>query len=393
MIRIRDWRVIMMSLVMYPYIYLLARAAFLEQSVGMLDASRILGCGPWQSFLRVSMPMARPSVAVGSALVLLLRDPALQERLRQEPEKLPAFVEEVVRLADEYNSATIKPVSFPILDEVVALMKARGELEIGDLGGIRVDEHMRTSDPDIFAVGDAVEVKDFVTGEWSLVALAGPANRQGRIAADVIAGRDVRFRGCQGTAVLGAFDGTVAWTGASEKTLTRIGEDFEKAEHSIHVNQFGYKSDALGLDAAAIMMEKAREGLDVRLVVDDRRSLENRLVLVEYRWEHVIRDVDQLNCCERNLLRVRSNGGNTVSNEPNAVVEADLVIGERVRVALPSRRITNTGHLPPGVFMVKRFMWIPKRKWLLFVSHLTPLPEMPRMTLIHCQPIIGLPTT
>ena len=59
------------------------------------------------------------------------------------------------------------------------------ELEIGERGGIRVDEHMRTSDPDIFAVGDAIEVKDFVTGQWNLVALAGPANRQGRIAADV----------------------------------------------------------------------------------------------------------------------------------------------------------------------------------------------------------------
>jgi NADPH-dependent 2,4-dienoyl-CoA reductase/sulfur reductase-like enzyme/rhodanese-related sulfurtransferase len=102
-------------------------------------------------------------------------------------------------------------------------------LEIGALGGIRTDEQMRTSEPDIFAVGDAVEVKDFVTGEWSLVALAGPANRQGRIAADVIAGRDSRFRGTQGTAIIGLFEGTAAWTGASEKTLKRIGdEDYEK---------------------------------------------------------------------------------------------------------------------------------------------------------------------
>jgi len=88
---------------------------------------------------------------------------------------------------------------------------------------------MRTSDPDIFAVGDAVEVKDFVTGEWSLVALAGPANRQGRIAADVIAGRDSRFRGSQGTAIIGLFGGAAAWTGISEKTLNRIGDmDYEK---------------------------------------------------------------------------------------------------------------------------------------------------------------------
>ena len=102
-------------------------------------------------------------------------------------------------------------------------------LEIGARGGIRVDEHMRTSEPDIFAVGDAVEVKDFVTGEWSLIALAGPANRQGRIAADVIAGRDSRFRGTQGTAIIGLFGCAAAWTGASEKTLKRIGDtDYEK---------------------------------------------------------------------------------------------------------------------------------------------------------------------
>ena len=102
-------------------------------------------------------------------------------------------------------------------------------LEIGALGGIRVDDQMRTSDPDIFAVGDAVEVKDIITGEWSLLALAGPANRQGRIAADVIAGRDAQFRGTQGTAIIGLFGGAAAWTGASERTLQRVGEtDYEK---------------------------------------------------------------------------------------------------------------------------------------------------------------------
>ena len=102
-------------------------------------------------------------------------------------------------------------------------------IEIGERGGIRVDEQMRTSDPDIFAVGDAVEVRDFVTGEWSLIALAGPANRQARIAADVIAGRDSRFRGTQGTAVVGLFGAAVAWTGANEKTLERLGDtDYEK---------------------------------------------------------------------------------------------------------------------------------------------------------------------
>jgi len=109
-----------------------------------------------------------------------------------------------------------------------ALAKMAG-IEIGQRGGIRVDEHMRTSDPDIFAVGDAVEVKDFVTGQWALVALAGPANRQGRIAADVIAGRDSRFRGTQGTSICQIFEAAIAQTGASEKLLVQLGEkDFEK---------------------------------------------------------------------------------------------------------------------------------------------------------------------
>ena len=102
-------------------------------------------------------------------------------------------------------------------------------LEIGERGGIRVDDQMRTSDPDIFAVGDAVEVKDFVTGQWSLIPLAGPANRQGRIAADVIAGRDSRFRGTQGTSIIGLFGAAIAWTGVSEKMLKRMGDtDYEK---------------------------------------------------------------------------------------------------------------------------------------------------------------------
>ena len=109
-----------------------------------------------------------------------------------------------------------------------ALAKMAG-IEIGQRGGIRVDEQMRTSDPDIFAVGDAVEVKDFVTGQWSLVALAGPANRQGRIAAEVIAGRDSRFRGTQGTSICQIFEGVIAQTGVSEKTLAQLGDtDFEK---------------------------------------------------------------------------------------------------------------------------------------------------------------------
>ena len=95
-------------------------------------------------------------------------------------------------------------------------------LELGKRGGIQVDDQMRTSNPDIFAVGDAVEVKDFVTGQWTLIPLAGPANRQGRIVADVLCGRNSRYRGTQGTSICKIFNAAIAQTGASEETLKQI---------------------------------------------------------------------------------------------------------------------------------------------------------------------------
>lgn len=120
-----------------------------------------------------------------------------------------------------------------------ALAKAAG-LEIGARGGIRVTDQMRTNDPAIWAVGDAVEVRDAVTGEWTLIPLAGPANRQGRIAADVICGRDARFRGVQGTAVCGVFDLAVASTGASEKNLRRAGITGYEKVYLHPANHVGY---------------------------------------------------------------------------------------------------------------------------------------------------------
>ena len=86
-------------------------------------------------------------------------------------------------------------------------------IEIGPRGGIEVDAHMRTSAPDILAAGDAVETPHFLTGEPTLSMLAGPANREGRIAADTIAGRDSAYRGTQGTAVVKVFDMTAGGTG------------------------------------------------------------------------------------------------------------------------------------------------------------------------------------
>jgi len=102
-------------------------------------------------------------------------------------------------------------------------------LETGVRGCIVTNTRMQTSDPYIYAVGDAVEVVDFITGEKVFVPLASPANKQGRIAADNICGIDSTYNGTQGTAILKAFDMTVAVTGSNERTLKAAGIDYEKS--------------------------------------------------------------------------------------------------------------------------------------------------------------------
>ncbi len=109
-------------------------------------------------------------------------------------------------------------------------------IETGDRGGIKVNSQMLTSDPDIYAAGDMVEVPDTVTGEPTQVPLAGPANRQGRIVADNIFGRHSEYRSTQGTAVVKVFDMTAGSTGASEKTLQRLNHPF----HKIYLHPSGH---------------------------------------------------------------------------------------------------------------------------------------------------------
>lgn len=104
----------------------------------------------------------------------------------------------------------------------------RAGLRLGVKKSIVVNDRMETSSPDIYAVGDAVQVKHFVTGEETLVSLAGPANKQGRIAADNICGKDSRFGGSQGSSVIKVFDLTAASTGINEKTAKALGIDYDK---------------------------------------------------------------------------------------------------------------------------------------------------------------------
>ncbi|MDP4127636.1 MAG: FAD-dependent oxidoreductase [Bacillota bacterium] len=108
----------------------------------------------------------------------------------------------------------------------IKLAKEAG-LSIGELGGIKVNERLQTSDPNIYAVGDAIEVKHLVTGQPALLPLAGPANKQGRIVADIISGRDSKYNGTQGTSIAKVFDLAAASTGANEKMLKKLGIPYE----------------------------------------------------------------------------------------------------------------------------------------------------------------------
>lgn len=108
-----------------------------------------------------------------------------------------------------------------------ALAKAAG-IELGIKGSIITNEHMETSITDIYAVGDAVEVKHFITGSKVLISLAGPANKQGRIAADNICGISSTYCGSQGSSVIQLFDMTVATTGINEAAAKAAGMDYER---------------------------------------------------------------------------------------------------------------------------------------------------------------------
>lgn len=142
-----------------------------------------------------------------------------------------AFEREGRRLIVRLQDGTTLKGSFAVL--AVGLrpntrLAEEAGLEIGSTGGIKVDAHLRTSDPDIYAVGDAVEVTDYVTGRPTLLALAGPANREGRIAANNACGRESTFRGVQGTAIVRVFDMVAASTGTNEKVLRKLGIAHEK---------------------------------------------------------------------------------------------------------------------------------------------------------------------
>lgn len=138
-------------------------------------------------------------------------------------------------------------------------------LSVNERGSILVDSHMNTSDEHIYAVGDAVEVTDFVTGQKVFVPLAGPANKQGRIAADHICGLDSAYTGTQGSAILKVFDLTVASTGINEKTAKRLGLNYDKS-FTYSANHASYYPGAVNMSVKTIFEKESGKILGVQIV-------------------------------------------------------------------------------------------------------------------------------
>jgi CoA-disulfide reductase len=144
-------------------------------------------------------------------------------------------------------------------------LAAEAGLTIGKTGGIHVNQYLQTSNEDIYAVGDAIEVMDFVSGNAALIPLAGPANKQGRIAANNICGMNEKFEGTQGTSIVKIFDISVAVTGNNERVLKKNGIDYEKSfTHS--ASHAGYYPGAIPMSIKLLFKKDDGKLLGAQIV-------------------------------------------------------------------------------------------------------------------------------
>ncbi|SNX54017.1 CoA-disulfide reductase [Thermoanaerobacterium sp. RBIITD] len=166
-------------------------------------------------------------------------------------------------------------------------------LTIGNTHGIKVNQYMQTSDPNIYAVGDAVEVKDYINGNDALIPLAGPANKQGRIAADNIAGRKSTYNGTQGTSVVKIFDLTVATTGNNERLLKKFGINYEKT--IIHPNSHAsYYPDALPMSIKLLFSKDDGKILGAQIVGFDGVDKRIDVIATAIRSGMTVYDLEKL---------------------------------------------------------------------------------------------------
>lgn len=169
-------------------------------------------------------------------------------------------------------------------------------LRVGSRGGIVVNPNMQTGDPAIYAIGDAVEVMDFVLGTPAIIPLAGPANRQGRIAADHICGRDSAYRHTQGTAICKVFNLAAASTGASEKLLKRNNIAYEKIY--IHpASHAGYYPGAMQMSLKLLFAPDTGKILGAQAVGADGVDKRIDVIAVALRAGLTVYDLQHLELC------------------------------------------------------------------------------------------------
>ncbi|HIY81677.1 MAG TPA: FAD-dependent oxidoreductase [Firmicutes bacterium] len=176
-----------------------------------------------------------------------------------------------------------------------ALAKDAG-LELNKRGAIVVNEHMLTSDPDIYAVGDAVEVTDFVTGEKAYIPLAGPANKQGRIAADNICGIPTTYKNTLGSAVLKIFDMTVATTGVNERAAKAAGLDYDKV-YTYSNSHASYYPGSTGMSIKTLYEKGTGKILGAQIVGFDGVDKRCDVLATAIRAGMTAKDLTELELC------------------------------------------------------------------------------------------------
>lgn len=163
-------------------------------------------------------------------------------------------------------------------------------------GSIIVNSHMQTNLPDIYAVGDAVEVKDYITGSPAFIPLAGPANKQGRIAADNIASIPSEYKGTQGSAVLKLFDMTVATTGLSEKRAAAEGIDYDKT-YTYSASHASYYPDATNMSVKVLWDKQTYKLIGAQIVGFDGVDKRMDVLAAAIRFGAKVTDLKELELC------------------------------------------------------------------------------------------------
>ena len=169
-------------------------------------------------------------------------------------------------------------------------------IELNPRGSIVVNNKMQTNIPDIYAVGDAVEVEDFITKKPAFIPLAGPANKQGRIAADNIAGYESVYTGTQGSAVLKLFDMTVATTGLNEKSATAAGIDYDKT-YTYSASHATYYPGAAQMSVKALWDKKTLKLIGAQIVGFDGVDKRMDVLATAIRFGAKITDLTTLELC------------------------------------------------------------------------------------------------